>query len=86
MIIIMEYHTYQSLYDTINRQYPRDKQASGKQTSTTEKQQTDKLYNQLLGFYNNPNFDKIKTAIVPEVKKENKDDIDNYVYIAKNYI
>ena len=79
----MEYHTYETLFTTINRQYPikiASKTTKGNKGGLTDKQKTDELYNQLLEFANNPNFNKIKTAIVPEVKTENKDDIQNYVY------
>ena len=78
----MEYLTYDKLNTIIKRQYPIVK-------STTDKDTTDKdtTANSLLDFYKDPNFNRIKTAFTKAVEppKENRDDIDSYVYFSKNY-
>jgi hypothetical protein len=82
----MEYLTYNKLNDIIKRQYPIIKYS----TSATEDDINSETYNGLFDFFNNPNFNKIKSAfsktITIEPAKENKDDIDTYTYKSKNYI
>lgn len=75
----MEYLTYPKLNEIIKRQYP---------VVITTKDET--TANSLLDFYNNPDYDKIRSGLATtfsqEPEKENKDDIDKYVYFSKNFI
>lgn len=80
----MEYHTYNSLYETIKYQYSKIQ----KPPKTQEQLNLENTYNFAYDIYNNPSIDNIMNKIKNEINKEkiqNKDDIDTYVYIAKNY-
>jgi len=74
----MEYLAYPKLNEIIKRQYPVIKTTNEETTA-----------NSLLDFYNNPDFDKISSGLLStlnqEPAKENKDDIDKYVYFSKNF-
>jgi len=84
----METYTYNKLYDTIKNQYPEKKNESkiGQQEINLEE-----TYNKLYNIYNNPTFDnilnkiKISVSSLNEEKKEQKDNINDYIYLSKNY-
>ena len=74
----MEYHTYQSLYTTIKKQYPK--------VSSSNQNNDQQTYNQLYDFYKNPKLETVvsslQTVITPEPAKENKSNRDKYVYLS----
>jgi len=84
----METYTYNKLYDTIKNQYPEKKNESkiGQQEINLKE-----TYNKLYNIYNNPTFDnilnkiKISVSSLNEEKKEQKDNINDYIYLSKNY-
>jgi len=78
----MEYHTYNSLYETIKYQY-----SNIKKEKTQEEINRDNTYKLAYDIYNNPSVDNILGKIKNEINKDkiNKDDINTYVYVSKNY-
>jgi hypothetical protein len=81
----METHTYDSLYRTIKEQYSRK---GIKTDDIDERQET--IVKNVINVYNNPSISGIletgKTIIELQKPIKPEDDVNNYLYVHKNYI
>lgn len=80
----MEYHTYDSLFRTIQQQYPTSGGLWGSGSSGTKE---DAILGSLVDAYRVPTtgnlLKALKTATTPQEKPIEKDNKDSYIYIHR---